>query len=144
GGAGDPEARAHGMSVELNAATVQFMEESFTLIDCPGSIEFGQEARAPLAGCDAAVVVCEADDKKVPALQLILKQLDDIKIPRFIFINKIDRSEGRLRDVLSYLQPASSTPLLLRQIPIWKNDIVRGFVDLDLQRAFVYRAQAAS
>jgi elongation factor G len=139
-----PEARAHGMSVELNAATVQFMEESFTLIDCPGSIEFGQEARAALAGCDAAVVVCEADDKKVPALQLILKQLDDIKIPRFIFINKIDRSEGRLRDVLSYLQPASSTPLLLRQIPIWKDDIVRGFVDLALERAFVYREHAPS
>lgn len=139
-----PEARAHGMSVELNAASVQFMEESFTFIDCPGSIEFGQEARAALTGCDAAVVVCEADDKKVPALQLILKQLDDLKIPRFIFINKIDRSEGLLRDVLSYLQPASSKPLLLRQIPIWKDDIVRGFVDLALERAFVYREHAPS
>ena len=139
-----PEARAHGMSVELNAATVQFMDESFTFIDCPGSIEFGQEARAALAGCDAAVVVCEPDDKKVPALQLILKQLDDLKIPRFIFINKIDRSEGRLRDVLSYLQPASAAPLLLRQIPIWKDDIVRGFVDLALERAFVYREHAQS
>jgi elongation factor G len=139
-----PEARAHGMSVELNAATVQFMDESFTFLDCPGSIEFGQEARAALAGCDAAVVVCEPDDKKVPALQLILKQLDDLKIPRFIFINKIDRTESRLRDVLSYLQPASTTPLLLRQIPIWKDDIVRGFIDLALERAFVYRENAPS
>ena len=139
-----PEARAHGMSVELNAASVQFMDESFTFVDCPGSIEFGQEARAALAGCDAAVVVCEADDKKVPALQLILKQLDDLNIPRFIFVNKIDRGEGRLRDVLSYLQPASAAPLLLRQIPIWKDDIVRGFVDLALERAFVYREHAPS
>ncbi|WP_119389567.1 elongation factor G [Taklimakanibacter lacteus] len=139
-----PEARAHGMSVELNAATVQFMGESFTFVDCPGSIEFGQEARAALMGCDAAVVVCEPDDKKVPALQLILKQLDDLKIPRFIFINKIDRTESRLRDVLSYLQPASVTPLLLRQVPIWKDDIVRGFVDLALERAFVYRENAPS
>jgi elongation factor G len=139
-----PEARAHGMSVEVNAATVQFMDESFTFLDCPGSIEFGQEARAALAGCDAAVVVCEPDDKKVPALQLIIKQLDDLKIPRFIFINKIDRTESRLRDVLSYLQPASATPLLLRQIPIWKDDIVRGFVDLALERAFVYRENAPS
>ncbi len=139
-----PEARAHGMSVEINAASVQFMGESFTFVDCPGSIEFGQEARAALTGCDAAVVVCEPDDKKVPALQLILKQLDDLKIPRFIFINKIDRTEGRLRDVLSYLQPASATPLLLRQIPIWKDEIVRGFVDLALERAFIYRENAPS
>jgi elongation factor G len=139
-----PEARAHGMSVELNAATVTFMDESFTFIDCPGSIEFGQDARAALAGCDAAVVVCEPDEKKMPALQLILKSLDDLKIPRFIFLNKIDRSEGRLRDVLSYMQPASATPLLLRQIPIWRDDIVRGFVDLALERAFVYREHAPS
>ncbi|QIG46414.1 elongation factor G [Nordella sp. HKS 07] len=139
-----PEARAHGMSIELNAATGSFMGETFTFIDCPGSIEFGQEARAALAGCDAAVVVCEPDDKKVPALQLILKQLDDLNIPRFIFINKIERTESRLRDVLTYLQPASATPLLLRQIPIWKDDIVRGFVDLALERAFIYRENAPS
>ena len=119
-----PESRAHGMSVELNVASGRFMDESYTFIDCPGSIEFAQEARAALAGCDAAVVVCEPDDKKVPALQLILKQLDDLNVPRFIFVNKIDRTESRLRDVLTYLQPASSKPLVLRQIPIWKNDIV--------------------
>jgi elongation factor G len=139
-----PEARSHGMSVELNVASANFMGDNFTFLDCPGSIEFAQDARAALAGCDAAVVVCEADDKKVPALQVILKQLDDLKIPRLIFINKIDKSEGRLTDVLAYLQPASSKPLILRQIPIWNNGIVTGFVDLALERAFVYREHAPS
>jgi elongation factor G len=139
-----PEARAHGMSVELNVASATFMGDNFTFLDCPGSIEFAQDARAVLSGCDAAVVVCEADDKKVPALQVILKQLDDLKIPRLIFINKIDKSEGRLTDVLAYLQPASSKPLILRQIPIWNNGIVTGFVDLALERAFVYREHAPS
>lgn len=139
-----PESRAHGMSVELNVATTRFMDESYTFIDCPGSIEFAQEARAALAGCDAAVVVCEPDDKKVPGLQLILKQLDDLDVPRFIFVNKIDRTEGRLRDVLTYLQPASSKPLVLRQIPIWTGENVTGFVDLALERAFVYREHVPS
>src|SRR6476646_1661082 len=54
-----PEARAHGMSVELNAATTNFMGETFTFLDCPGSIEFAQDQRAALAGCDLAIVVCE-------------------------------------------------------------------------------------
>ncbi len=117
-GDSSPEARAHGMSVELNAASVNFMGDNFTFVDCPGSIEFSQDARAALTGCDAAIVVCEADDKKVPALQVILKQLDDFNIPRLLFINKIDKSEGRLTDVLAYLQPASSKPLILRQLPI--------------------------
>ncbi|HUR44180.1 MAG TPA: elongation factor G [Aestuariivirga sp.] len=139
-----PEARGHGMSVELNAATTNFLGDSYTFIDCPGSIEFTQDQRAALAGCDAAIVVCEADDKKAPALQLILKQLDELAIPRFLFINKIDKTESSPRDVLIWLQPASSKPLILRQLPILKGGIVTGFIDLALERAFVYREHAES
>jgi len=143
-GDGAPEARAHGMSVELNAATTSFMGDSYTFLDCPGSIEFSQEQRAALAGCDAAVVVCEADEKKAPALQLILKQLDELDVPRLLFINKIDKSTVSPRDVLTWLQPASSKPLILRQLPIWSSGVVTGFVDLALERAFVYREHAES
>ena len=42
------------------------------------------------------------------------------------------------------LQPASRTPLLLRQIPVWENGVATGFVDLALERAFVYRESAPS
>ncbi len=139
-----PEARAHGMSVELNAATTTFLGDSYTFIDCPGSIEFAQDARAVLAGCDAAIVVCEADDKKAPALQLILKQLDEIGLPRLLFINKVDKSDTRPREVLDWLQPASSKPLIMRQLPIMKGSIVTGFVDLALERAFVYQEHMES
>jgi elongation factor G len=138
------EARHHGMSVELNVATVEFLGESFTFLDCPGSIEFQTDATNALTACDAAVVVCEPDEKKVPALQLILKQLEDRGIPHFLFINKIDKAEARIRDVVPMLQPASSKPLVLRQVPIWENEIVTGFIDLALERAFVYREHAPS
>ncbi|HEX5930672.1 MAG TPA: elongation factor G [Methyloceanibacter sp.] len=138
------EARHHGMSVELNAATVDFLGDSFTFLDCPGSIEFQADAVHALTACDAAVVVCEPDEKKVPALQLILKQLEDRGIPHFLFINKIDKAEARVRDVVPMLQPASTKPLVLRQIPIWENDIVTGFIDLALERAYVYREHAPS
>jgi elongation factor G len=138
------EARHHGMSVELNAATVDFLGDSFTFLDCPGSIEFQADAANALTACDAAVVVCEPDEKKVPALQLILKQLEDRGIPHFLFINKIDKAEARVRDIVPMLQPASTKPLVLRQVPIWENDIVTGFIDLALERAYVYREHAAS
>ena len=138
------EARHHGMSVELNVATVDFLGDSFTFLDCPGSIEFQADAVHALTACDAAVVVCEPDEKKVPALQLIIKQLEDRGIPHFLFVNKIDKAEARVRDVVPMLQPASTKPLVLRQIPIWENDIVSGFIDLALERAYVYREHAPS
>ncbi|MGH6866216.1 MAG: elongation factor G, partial [Methyloceanibacter sp.] len=138
------EARHHGMSVEMNVATVDFLGDSFTFLDCPGSIEFQADAANGITGCDAAVVVCEPDEKKVPALQLILKQLEDRGIPHLLFINKIDKAEARVRDIVPMLQPASTKPLVLRQIPIWENEIVTGFIDLALERAFVYREHAPS
>ena len=138
------EARAHAMGVELNVAGATFMDDQFTFVDCPGSVEFTSESRAALPACDAAIVVCDADAKKAPALQLILRQLDEIGLPRIIFLNKIDRAEASPRDVLAWMQPASAKPLVLRQLPIWKNDVVAGYVDLALERAYVYRELAES
>jgi elongation factor G len=143
-GDGAPEARAHGMSTELNAADVEYLGDSFTFIDCPGSIEFQSESDAVLAAVDAAVVVTEPDPKRVPALQVILKQLEDRGIPHFLFLNKIDSFATPVREILPMLQPASSKPLVLRQVPIWENGIATGFVDLALERAFVYREHAPS
>lgn len=138
------EARHHKMSVEISVASTRFMGDDYTFIDCPGSVEFAQDMRMVLPGVDAAIVVCEADERKLPQLQMILRELEDLQIPRFLFLNKIDRASARIRDVVAMLQPASRVPLLLRQIPIWNGNIISGFVDLALERAFVYREHAPS
>ncbi|CAN5339573.1 elongation factor G [soil metagenome] len=143
-GDSSPEARHHRMSVGLTAATTTFMGDSFTFIDCPGSVEFAHDMRAALPAVDAVIVVCEADERKLPQLQLIMRELEDLGIPRFLFLNKIDKASKRIRETLATLQPASRTPLVLRQIPIWKGDLIAGFVDLALERAFVYREHMPS
>jgi elongation factor G len=139
------EARHHKMSVEISVGTTNFMGDDYTFIDCPGSVEFVHDMRAALPAVDAAVVVCELDEKKVPQLQLILRELEDQKIPRFLFLNKIDKADATIHDVLNVLQPASRSKLLLRQIPTFSGgDIISGFVDLALERAFVYKEHAPS
>ena len=143
-GDASPEARDHGMSVSLNVADVTFLDDTFTFIDCPGSIEFLHEGANALTACDAAVVVCEPDPKRVAALQVILKSLEDRGIPHFLFLNKIDSFSTPVRDIIPTLQPASAKPLVLRQIPIWENGVAIGFVDLASERAFVYREHAES
>jgi elongation factor G len=138
------EARHHRMSVELTAATTNFMGDTYTFLDCPGSVEFVHDMRAVLPAIDAAVIVCEMDEKKVPQLQLILRELEDKKIPRIVFVNKIDKADAGVQDVLKLLQPASRTKLIMRQIPTFSGDIISGFVDLALERAFVYKEHAPS
>ncbi len=77
-------------------------------------------------------------------LQPILKRLADAHVPHLLFINKFDKARGSLRALLQALQEVSEKPLLLRQIPIWEQGVATGFVDLALERAFVYRLHAAS
>jgi elongation factor G len=132
------------MSVELTVATTNFMGDQYSFVDCPGSVEFIHDMRAVLPAIDAAIVVCEMDEKKIPQLQLILRELEDRKIPRVLFVNKIDKADAGVQDVLKLLQPASRTKLILRQIPTFSGDIITGFVDLALERAFVYKEYAPS
>ena len=132
------------MSVEPNVASVDYMGDRFTFVDCPGSVEFIHDMRYVLPVCDAAVVVCEADARKTPALQVILRELEELGVPRIVFLNKIDLAGAGVREALEMLQPASRAPLLLRQMPIWENGVATGFVDLALERAFVYRESAPS
>ena len=143
-GDASPEARAHAMSVELNIAEVTFMGDSYTFLDCPGSVEFNYESEPTSVAIDAAIVVAEPDEKKIPALQVVLRGLEERRIPHFLFLNKIDKASIGVREALELLQPASSTPLVLRQIPISTNGIATGFIDLALDRAFVYREHAES
>ncbi|MGB8630434.1 MAG: elongation factor G [Xanthobacteraceae bacterium] len=143
-GDGSKEARHHRMSVELTVATTNFMGDQYSFVDCPGSVEFIHDMRAVLPAIDAAIVVCEMDEKKIPQLQLILRELEDRKIPRVLFVNKIDKADAGVHDVLKLLQPASRTKLILRQIPTFSGDIITGFVDLALERAFVYKEYAPS
>src|SRR3984957_20208793 len=143
-GDGSKEARDHRMSVELTVATTNFMGDPYTFLDCPGSVEFAHDMRAVLPAIDAAVVVCEMDEKKVAQLQLILRELEEQKIPRLLFLNKIDKADAGVHDVLNLLQGASRTKLILRQIPAFSGEIISGFVDLALERAFVYKEHAPS
>ncbi|HEY4078223.1 MAG TPA: elongation factor G [Rhizomicrobium sp.] len=139
-----PEARARQMSVETNVLTVEYLGEEFTFLDCPGSVEFLGDMVSLLPGIDAAVVTCEPEPAKVAMLQPFLKRLSDAKIPHMLFVNKFDKARGSLRALLTMLQDASELPLLLRQIPIWEHGVATGFVDLALERAFVYRPHGAS
>ncbi len=138
------EARARSMSVEVNVATTDHMGDEFTFIDCPGSIEFLQEAYNALIGVDAAVVVCEPDTSKVLPLAPLLKFLDEEDIPHLLFVNKIDKATGSMRELLDVLQSVSSKPLVLRQIPIRDGEEITGYVDLASERAFVYKDGAPS
>ena len=143
-GDASPEARARWMSVEPNLAQVEYLGERWTLVDCPGSVEFQQDAYNALMVVDAAVVVCEPDPARAVMVAPLLRFLDERGIPHILFVNKMDSSGSRLRETLEALQAVSERPLVLREIPIREADKVVGFVDLVSERAYRYQPGKAS
>ena len=117
-GDASPEARARGQSVELNVASFDYMGDRFALIDCPGSVEFKADADHALPMVDMAVVVTDSDPDKAALLRPILLELERLGVPRAVFVNKIDQAHANVGQLLDALQPASSVPLVARQLPI--------------------------
>jgi elongation factor G len=139
-GDSSPEARGRGGSTELNLMQFDYLGDSFAILDCPGSIGFAADGLRALAVADIAIVVVDPDPSRAPLAAPALRALDELGIPHLIFVNRIDQAHGRIRDLLSALQPLCLAPLIARQIPIHDGDRIGGFVDLALEYAFKYRA----
>lgn len=89
-GDASPEARDREMSVEVNVASCNWLDEPWTFLDCPGSNEFMQEMVGPILVADVAVVVVDPEPERAVMVAPVLKLLDDHDIPHILFINKVD------------------------------------------------------
>ncbi|HEY1561043.1 MAG TPA: elongation factor G [Caulobacteraceae bacterium] len=134
-----PEAKARGHSVELNLAGFDFMDDHYAVIDCPGSLELITEGEAALPAVDLAVIVTDPDPLKANLVQPMVRQLESLGVPRALFVNRMDQAHGPVDALLQALAPVSSVPLVARQLPIIEGEHVTGFVDLALERAYVWR-----
>ena len=112
------EARDRQASTEVSAATIEHGGFIYNFIDCPGSIEFASEANHALMGVDAALVVCEPVIERAMMLAPVFRFLEEQEIPHILFINKIDRAAGLIRDFMPAIDAVSSHPLVLHQVPI--------------------------
>ena len=142
------EARAREMSTEISAASFvhQGADDAyrFTILDCPGSVEFAAEAKAALLGVDLAVVVVEPVVERMSAVAPLLQHLDDANLPHVVFINKMDRSEVRYRDLLDALRRISARPVVPHQYAIGRGEDLVGYIDLVTEQAYAYHEGAPS
>ena len=99
-----PEARGRQMSTEINVARAAYLDDPWTFLDCPGSVELAWEAQNAMLASDVAVVVCEPEVERALTLGPLFKFLDDHQIPHMVFINKMDTASARVSEVLAALQ----------------------------------------
>lgn len=135
GGIGDS-----GIGTEVAVASCTYLGDRWTFLDCPGSVEFQQDARNALLVCDVAILVTEAEPGRAVMLAPCLRFLDDHAIPHILFVNKVEGAKARLAETLIAIQEMSDKKLLLREAPLQDGTGIVGFVDLISERAYRYRA----
>jgi elongation factor G len=114
-----------------------------TLIDCPGFIDFFEETKLALAGCDAAVVVIEADPARVAQTQMLLEYVESRKLPHLFLVNKMDRPGADFAGTLEELQRCYGRHVVAEQWPIGAAETFKGFVDLANRKAYLFEADKA-
>ncbi len=123
---------------ELGFAAAEFLGDRYIIVDPPGALDFAAEMDAALPAMDLALVVIDPDPDKAALAQPYLRQIEALGVPHAIFVNKIDTARTNIKELIEALQPMSSATLVARQIPIWRDEKAVGFVDLALERAYLY------
>lgn len=116
-----------------------FMDEPWAAFDIAGSADALPFAAQALAASDAAVLAVPAESEAAVLAAPWLRLVEEAGIPCFLFVNKMDATAERVRDVVAALQAYSSHSIVLRQVPIRSGGEVTGAVDLISERAWAYR-----
>ncbi|MBQ2972825.1 MAG: TetM/TetW/TetO/TetS family tetracycline resistance ribosomal protection protein [Clostridia bacterium] len=105
--------KQRGISVRTATASTEWKGTTINIIDTPGHVDFAGEVERALTALDYAVVVVSAVEGVRAHTENILKSLDAAKLPRIVFINKIDRSGSNVKSVINELKQVSSQSFLL-------------------------------
>src|SRR5579872_3239163 len=109
-----------------------------TLVDCAGFIDFFEETKLALSGCDAALVVIDADPSRVSQTQMLVEYLESRKMPHLFVVNKMDRPGADFAGTLEELQRCYGRHVVAEQWPIGAAETFKGIVDLANRKAYAF------
>ncbi len=134
----DPDEQKRRQSINLAIGTLESDGARITLVDTPGYADFQADVIEALAAVDAAILVVDASAGVEVGTEEVWRLAEERKLPRFIFINKMDRENANYDAVLDGLKSAFGPKIAPVYLPIGSAESFRGYVDVIEQHANVY------
>ena len=126
----DPDEIKRKISISLSVLPCEWSGNKVNILDAPGYADFVAGAVAGVAVADAAVIViCAASGIEV-GTELMWKMADGRELPRFIFVNKMDRENADFNKVVDQVHKRFGRHCVPLQIPIGAHSAFEGVVDL--------------
>jgi len=133
-----PQEQERGITITAAATTCYWADHRINIIDTPGHVDFTVEVERSLRVLDGAVVVFDGVAGVEPQSETVWRQADRYGVPRFCFINKLDRTGADFwRGVESIRERLGANPVPV-QIPIGSEDKFKGVIDLINMKAITY------
>ncbi len=127
-----------GITITAAATTCFWNDHRINLLDTPGHVDFTVEVERSLRVLDGAVVVFDGVAGVEPQSETVWRQADRYSVPRFCFVNKLDRTGAdfwRAVEMIHDRLGANAVPL---QVPMGHEDQFRGVIDLINMKAITY------
>jgi elongation factor G len=130
--------RERGITITAAAVTCFWRDCQINIVDTPGHIDFTAEVQRSLRVLDGGVVVFDAVAGVEPQSETVWRQADRYHVPRFCFVNKMDRIGADFWHTLDMIQEQLDANPVAIQVPIGIEDKFRGIVDLLTMEAVIY------
>ena len=127
-----------GITITSAATTCFWRDHRINIIDTPGHVDFTVEVERSLRVLDGSVTVLCAKGGVEPQSETVWRQADHYKVPRMIYVNKMDIMGAdffRVLDMVHDRLKANAVPI---QLPIGAEDTFRGIIDLVEMNADIY------
>ena len=133
-----PQEQERGITITAAATTCFWNDHRINIIDTPGHVDFTVEVERSLRVLDGAVTVLDAVSGVEPQTETVWRQADKYRVPRIVYVNKMDRIGADFFRCLSMLRDRLGAHPVAIQLPIGREDQYKGLVDLVEQVAYVW------
>jgi len=133
----DPEETKRHISVNLSLIPCEWKEHKVNIVDAPGYADFVGEVRGALRVVESAIVLIDAVSGVEVGTEMVWKQCDAHNLPRFAFVNRIDRENADFERALEAARSHFGPQLVAFQVPIGSQDKFEGVIDLVRMKAYL-------
>ena len=127
-----------GITITSAATTCYWKENRINIIDTPGHVDFTVEVQRSLRVLDGSVTVLCAKGGVEPQSETVWRQADEYKVPRMIYVNKMDIMGADFYHVVDMVKDRFKCNAVPIQLPIGVEDTFKGIIDLLRMRAEIY------
>jgi len=128
-----------GITITSAATTCFWNDIRINIIDTPGHVDFTAEVERSLRVLDGAIAILGAVEGVEPQTETVWRQADKYRVPRIVFVNKMDRVGADFDACVSQLRSKLHANPIVIQLPLGAQDTLDGIIDVVAQRAIVWK-----